>query len=413
MPDSNNLIQNRLIIKNLFADILDRAHLVSFKFKKQNLKGTFCGYDSLGEALKFALDRKYEFGIGSKFSAEYVHKKEYYSFESSVTESSGSTICINFPNQIMQHATRESKRLNVLDKEIPIRIHFLGAGSGKKSIKEDNRITKPEYVKLSAELQEDIPDIAKIGKMILGVLRTLGDKCDLKLGKLDKTFYPAEQTMKELKKTFFMPDANKADTFMARSIQFPIVGQFQDFIDHQHKIKKAEMNAINFWMEEYRVRKISSEIFSPIIILDSVIGYLYVGTSTQNRNLLNFNNVGIVMALADVLAEAVIKRNINSKNVKTGDVYHVRLADLSDGGMRFIVKDAILLKILSLANELQVDINFFDKWVTTYGEVLRILPGDLEGTEGNFSFRFLMDNISTNDRLYLKRLISYFESNLA
>jgi hypothetical protein len=397
----------------MLSDIIDRAHLLTFHFKKVQVKGTFAGFDPSGETLKFVLDRKYEWGLTEAFQADYIHKKIYFSFDSNVTNVLGSTIYVKFPALLIQHVNRESKRLDVLDKEIPIRIHFLGANAKKKSDKADTRIERSEFAQLYLLLQEDVPDMAKIGKICEMVLRGIGDKVEFRLGKMDKTFFPAQQTMKELKKTFYMPDSNKGDAFMARSVQYPLVGQFIDFLEHQHKIKKAEVNAVQFWMEEYRRRKISSEVFAPVMVLDSAIGYLYAGTTPQTKHRITYNQVAVVMALADALAEAVIKRNINSKSVKAGDVYRVKLADISEGGMRFLVTDPILLKIISFASELEVDINFFDKWIKTYGEVLRVLPGEREGIEGNFSFRFMMDQVSSNDRIYLKRIISYYETGKA
>lgn len=404
MDAPQGLITNHLIIKNLLLDIKDRNQLMVVHFRGQEVKGTFAAFDPVMDGLRVVLDRKLDHQADEKVSLDFVYRKEFYTFDSKLAKSVGSSCYFTFPTQMTRHPNRESKRLNVLDKRIPVRIQFLGAGR-RKAFRKDLRIEPAELDRLHHEVGQDVPDLAEIGTQIGLFLRRLGDKVDFKLGKLPKLFYPAEVMFRE-GRAYYMPDSSRTESYREGRSDAVLCGQIPEVIATEPAA--GEEAGVKFWTEEYQQRQIQSELFAPIRVMGNVIGYLYVGTTAASNRLLSPNDVLAVLALADALSEAVVKRNINGKNDK--GVYHIHLVDISEGGMQVAVTDPILNKILGVANHLMLSLNFFERWVRTYGEVVRALPEGETGEKGRFSIRFHQDEIPSSDRIYLKRIITYFET---
>lgn len=404
--ESENEITNHLLIKNILSDLKDRNNLLALHYTEPAAHGTFSAFDVVMDGLKIVLDRRFDYKLNEKILIDFIYKKDYYKFESVVSKAIGSSIYVNFPTLLTRHPNRESKRLQVLDKKIPLRIHFIGAVR-RKAIKRDQRLENPELEKIHTEMQQDVPELATLVQHITAYLRRFGDIQEVKLGKMTKLFYPAEVIFQNRKTPFFMPDTSRESAFTQADPEIGYVSQFIDFaqIEEENTGKKASALA-SFYMEEYKAKKVSSEVYVPIRIMGNVIGYIYGGTSPDFGSRIGVNEVFQMMALGDALAEAVIKRNINSKNEK--EIYHVQLFDISEGGMQFLVTDPIFSKILQVASEMMISINFFDKWIKTYGTVVRAVPKEGEN-DGIFSIKFHQDEISSSDRIYLKRVINTFE----
>jgi hypothetical protein len=406
MEESKNVITNHLIIKNILLDIKDRNQLMTLRVRDHEVRGTFSALDPVMDGLKIVLDRKVEHRANEKIQVEFVYKKDFYTFECELAKSIGSSAYLGFPKKMTYHPNRGSKRLQVLDKKIPVRIQFLGAAR-PRAFRKDVRIEPSELDRVHHELNQDVPDLAEMGKHIASYLHRLGDRVDLKLGKIAKLFHPAERLFQE-SRALYMPDAQKADSFLRARPDVFITGQFADFLASEHgEISDSDAAP---WQAEYQVRKITSEVFAPVTVMGSVIGYLYCGSSIATPRKISPNDVLSVLALADAFAEAVVKRNINSKNDK--EIYHIQLADISEGGMQILVGDPILNKILGVANQLMVSLQFFDKWIKTYGEIVRVRPAEGGGETGLFSIKFHPDDIPSSDRIQLKRVINYFETNV-
>lgn len=404
--ESENDITNHLFIKNIISDLKDRQNLLGFHFGEQIVHGTFSAFDVVLDGMKIVLDRRFDHKLNEKVLIDFVYKKDYYKFESVVSKAIGSSVYVNFPTLLVRHPNRESKRLQVFDKKIPIRIHFIGAVR-RKALKKEPRLENAELEKIYAEIQQEVPELATLVQYILTYMRRFGDKFDVKLGKLSKLFYPAEVIFQNRKTPFFMPDTAKEASFSKADPEIGYVSQFIDFAQvEEENTGKNAASLTTFWMEEYKSRAVTSEVYIPIRIMGNVIGMLYCATTPEFGSKLGINDVFQMMALGDALAEAVIKRNINSKNDK--EVYHVQLFDISEGGMQFVVNDPIFSKILQVASEIMVSINFFDKWIRTYGTVVRAIPKEGEN-DGVFSIKFHQDEISSSDRIYLKRVINTFE----
>ena len=400
-------ITSRSEIKQILADAKAKIFFFQIRMGDEVVRATLNLHDEHYDQLKLTCERAWMGVLGSVHQAEFHLRDHYYHFELTVQRAMGSSIYTSMPKMLAEHPARHAKRLRVHGKKVPVRLTFLGSA---RYVAPPNpaEIRKPDLALIWQELQKDMPDVNAMAVTTQKFLASIGDKVEVKLGsrqEIPDLILPVF----DLRQSFVIQDASSFQTAVQRDSSLVGVMQWADLPQKVRESPEASENGT--WWKDLQARKVRAELWVPIHVVSGVIGYICATLSAQREKGFRLSDILAAAALGETLGEAAIKRNLNHKTGGGQSLGLVQVHDLSEGGMRFEVHDPILLKILRVASEVRIEMEFFGKAILLPARVVRVRTKEAGAEHGVFSVEFHTQEILTQDRAYFRRVLSFYDKD--
>ncbi len=155
--------------------------------------------------------------------------------------------------------------------------------------------------------------------------------------------------------------------------------------------------------KRYTDTGIASIIVVPIRMFESVIGHISLVSLMPVVRNFRISDVYYVMALADIVSEALAKARLFK--LDTGASFDIPVINIGSGGAYLAVNSQYIIKFLNVRMRLGLDLNIMNRVIETVSEIRRI---DFSGDAANIALRFIQ--VKPDDQVLIDQYIrSYLD----
>lgn len=292
-------------------------------------------------------------------------------------------LIVTKPERLENRVVRRSARVFVRGKVFS-RFHIITEENEHKEINPLG--APPRLAPIFFELQRDVPDIRKIFLMIGDELKTLCPNIEIKLHKEGEPLAEEVQLVQRCKKPFWISDTTNTKDIIKDIISNDVCNYSHLFKEMKSAGSDEEQIAIEVKnrQERYRKARIASVIVVPVRMFESVIGHISLASLFPVVRNFRISDVYYVMALADIVSEALAKSRLYKFD--TGASFDIPVINIGTGGAYLAVNSQYIIKFLNIRMRLGLDLLIKERVIETVSEIRRI---DFSGATANLALRFI------------------------
>lgn len=305
------------------------------------------------------------------FNLQFMISGEYYFTEVDTKKIENKTIVVSMPLELEIRSIRRYPRAYV-EGNVKARFKLLTNESTASTVPANSTGVPPKLAGIYFEMQKNVPDIKKVLAMVGKELNSIGPISEIKLHKENEKYDEEINLVIRYNKPFLVSNSSNPKSYVS---EFPA----NDMINYAAFLKELrrsgwDNNRLREAIIERQTKLTSLGIRSimviPIRLFDNVIGHIQIKTTQDTAKELRVSDAYYVMALADIVSEALAKGKLF--NLNTGKDYDIPVINISAGGVYLEVNSPYINKFLHEEMKLQLDIIIIKKEIQTTAEIRRI-----------------------------------------
>lgn len=391
-------IDNWEKINQLFTRLRMESRKVILRYDTLEFKGQVSSFNSnnLHLVVKGNVIPK-----GEKFHLQFMISGEYYFTEVETKKIQNKTIVVTMPLELEIRSIRRYPRAFV-EGNVSARFKLLTNESAPSTTGTTTSGAPPKLAGIYFEMQKNVPDIKKVLAMVGKELNNLGPVSEIKLHKENEQYSEEIKLVIRYNKPFLVANSTNPKSYVS---EFPA----NDMINYSaflKELRKSGWNndqlreAIITRQKTLLSQGIRSIMVVPIKLFDNVIGHILIKTMQNDPKELRISDVYYVMALADIVSEALAKGKLF--NLNTGKDYDIPVINISAGGVYLEVNSPYINKFLHEDMKLQLDIKIIKKEIQTSAEIRRI---DYVDKTVRLAIKFLQ--IDEESQKYIEEFVNH------
>lgn len=321
-----------------------------------------------------------------------------------ILSSAGGYLVVDKPETLENRIVRRTARIFV-QGQLFSRFHIIPEENDHKDVNVST--APPRLAPIFFELQRDIPDIRKILLMIGNELKTICPNTEIKLHKDGERLAEEVQLVQRFKKPFWISDTTNVKDFIKDIVSNDIFNYSLFF--KEMKSTGADDQQVGAEIvhrqKRYAEAGIASIIVVPIRMFESVIGHISLVSLMPVIRNFRISDVYYVMALADIVSEALAKARLFK--LDTGASFDIPVINIGSGGAYLAVNSQYIIKFLNVRMRLGLDLNIMNRVIETVSEIRRI---DFSGDAANVALRFIQ--VKPDDQVLIDQYIRSYLDHL-
>ena len=314
-----------------------------------------------------------------------------------ILSSAGGYLIVDKPDSLENRVVRRTARIFVQGKLFS-RFHIIPEENEHKEV--NVATAPPRLAPIFFELQRDVPDIRKILLMIGNELKTICPNTEIKLHKDGEPLAEEVQLVRRFKKPFWISDTTNAKDLIKDIVSNDIFNY--SLLFKEMKSAGADDQKIGAEIlarqKRYTDTGIASIIVVPVRMFESVIGHISLVSLMPVVRNFRISDVYYVMALADIVSEALAKARLFK--LDTGAAFDIPVINIGSGGVYLAVNSQYIIKFLNVRMKLGLDLHIMNRVIETVSEIRRI---DFSGDAANVALRFVQ--VKPDDQIIIEQYI--------
>jgi len=293
-----------------------------------------------------------------------------YQFEVPIVDLSRDKIVVRMPAFVQ--SARHRKYVRVYPQDLFMRFNLVYMPMfGRRGV---GQIVENRYPKIVRELERDRPDLGLLVRIVTEAINEISPDYEFVMYNPDVKRTFLERVMMSEKKTLFVRDTSRQDTYYSPLGIFGITNFEKEFrrIAREESIEEAE----NFF-EQYRraelVDFIANYICTPIILLDRVVGHIKIYSTVLDKRNLNPDEAQRIDLLVQLLNYALSKHAIAETYFT---LHNTKVINISMSGLLFELQDSNVFNYLLDHDRLKICIPIKAHEVELRAEITRLLPAE-------------------------------------
>jgi hypothetical protein len=375
-------------------------------------KGNFESYESSQNSVRIGLNRVFSLLGGNKIEVQFESGSKYCFFYSTVINVSGQKVFLALPEEIVIHLSRGAVRINVEKQnlECNLSLPFSLADRFARAEK-DPTIEDKSVSSLHRELSRPQPRIPEIVKVINSLMLQRADEVKIILNGTEQPFFPAMKVFEKLQKPLFITDTTDATGLQRWNEESVLYAIFRNYLQLENQIpldQSMQGRGAEYWAEQIKIRDVLQEVYIPIIIQNTVTGWVYACIKPGSSKSIVEEDIYYFMSLVEIISEALIMRALSAR--RSQESFKVRMYDVSETGLCLSVTDPVFVKLLRFDTPVKITFVVFGNPITLAAKVVRALNQKDEKEFTGFTITVDLTNTASQDKVWYRRFINHLQT---
>lgn len=293
-----------------------------------------------------------------------------YQFEVPIVEMTRDRITIRMPAYVQSARHRKNVRVYPQDLFMRFNLAYIPV-FGRRGV---GQIVENRYPKVVRELEKDLPDLPLLFRIINEAVAEISPDYEFKIYKPDEKRTVLERALISEKKTLYLRDTSKKDSYFSPLGIFGITNYEKDF---RRIMREESIEAAEGFFEDLRKQELTqflaNYIAAPLVLLDKVIGHIFIYSTVLDKRNLSPEDAQRIDLLVHLLSYALSKKHIADQFFKT---HNSRVVNLSMNGLLFELNDTQVFNYLIDHDRLKVCIPIKNHETQMRAEITRLLPSE-------------------------------------
>ncbi len=308
-------------------------------------------------------------------SVEFDLRGEHYHFATDIArvmQLGDYTSCVVMtPSVLDLYQKRKWKRVKVYG-EVFMKIKMITAVDHKEELREKLGHIPNKLVPLYDSLYSTPPNVNGVLQGLREEINSVSPHFEIKLHKPGENIPIEALISAKYGAPLFIEDTEDPEEYVKVHSDRMTITFFHFFEDKkmnsgwsQEKVDNEIEKLIHF----YKLKNISSFAYIPIMLMENMIGHIYISVKFGEGRSLNRRNIFYLRALSEILSEAIARYKLYV--LETSKEYPVAVYDIGGGGVKFEIGPYIA-RFMEVGSRVKLIINLGGKDVEALAEILRV-----------------------------------------